>query len=252
MGGITAEKISSQVTDEMKSSLLSRIKMTRQGKTLDNEDAAELLMGLALRISDREVLNIVNARLQAKGLKLQDATTITYYKRQYSDLIDEIWAQGMMRIGEIYCFADKFHRIHKLNKLALALEMKMNKYLEFGYDDTTHKVINTWMRVLTKMQEETGFFTVKDVQNKLKEQGPTDNIDTDEKIPLTKQELIDLMAGRFQNQLPKAKEIEAKNIDANKEKVENAEEVIAHGIQETGNSSIVAEANNDAAGKTGS
>lgn len=181
------------------------------GKTLGlTEDERDyILVGLALRFTDRQIISSLNEKRKQAGLQQTVLLNLLYYRKEYKELIDDIYVVTATRIGELFRFADKVHRIQVYNRLATGLEKAVIPAFDTGViDENDIKLGNMLLKVMDRMDSEMGSKPLTGMLRKvnyLDDDKPTaGNISQKDAIDLIKQELD----SRYKAQLPQA--IEAK------------------------------------------
>jgi predicted house-cleaning noncanonical NTP pyrophosphatase (MazG superfamily) len=174
---------------------------------LRDEDVEEIIIGLALKLTSKEILTIVSEKRQKDGLPPVESNNLTYYRTKYSEIIDEVYTLAALRIGEIYSNADKIVRIARYNELADALRTRVMEDIEGEIDDLSIKKMNTYLRVLDRVNIEMGNIPMsKMIRRQQKE--PDESGTPDDGIGLSKEETIDLIKKalneKYKNQLPDA------------------------------------------------
>src|SRR3990172_13276832 len=160
-----------------------------------------VLVGLVLRLSQKEILREINRIRQIQGIKPLDHFYIGSFKRRYGTIIDELYANAAIRIGEIYKYSDKLFRIGRYNELAGVLHKTVVDQLEMGIDeDIVIKKAHLYLKVLQNLNAEMGNVTMKDmIRRRPKE-------DADEDRQLNKDEFKELVAqmitDRYKHILP--------------------------------------------------
>jgi len=181
---------------------------TGAGGHLDEEDKTRILIGFGLRLSASDILKIVNESRKQKNQHSLEVSHMNYYKQKYGDLIDELYANAILRIGEIYKFSDKLYRIARFNELAEVLHHRLIDELEQGVDsvdETTLKRANLYIKVLEKINVEMGGTSVKDMIRRRKDREEDEN-DKNDVTNLSKQEISQIISqsieDRYKGQLP--------------------------------------------------
>lgn len=204
------------VTDEMRSIIEAEMgdKLLRttgdpekDRYALRRSDLEEIILGLAMRLTEKEILHIVNDNRREAGLEAV-SVSIAYYRKKYQDIIDEVYANATLRIGEIYRYSDKMIRISKYNDLAEALQQRVQSRLENPAADMeeTLKMTNTFIRVLDRLNIEMGSPTLGKLA--LTRNRPWEKPEEEKPVPvnLTKEEMKELtresIKERYKNQLP--------------------------------------------------
>jgi len=177
------------------------------GSHVTIEEREEMIIGLALKMTDREILKMLNdARLEANKPIIQ-FRTLLYYRKKYSELIDEVYATAVLRIGDIYRFSDKLYRISRYNELAEVLRDKVMGDMidEETPSERSIKLANLYLRLLDRVNVEMGGKTL--LEGMIKRSGQ-ENEDDGKDINLTKEEVRALVkteiSERYSAQLPKS------------------------------------------------
>ena len=171
------------------------------------EEKETIIIGLALRVPDRVIINELDAARKARNHdKKFVLANLFYYKKQYKELIDDIYVELATRVGEVFRFSDKLHRIGKLNDLAEALhEQVVSDFRGNREDDPVFKKANFYLKVLTRLDSEMGSKPLTGMFKRT----PSDEDyigHHDDDLPLTREEIIqtvhEAIEGRFEKQLP--------------------------------------------------
>jgi len=173
----------------------------KPGDKIEFDDKTTIVVGLALRLTEKEIIVILNHRRKEKGLDPVNIKTLSYYRKKYAEIIDEIYIEATLRIGSIYKFSDKLYRISRYNELATMLRNVSVQSLKFGIDDDGLKVINLYIRTLDRLNVEMGSKSLGDMIRR--------PLPDDENLPKTlsskeeaKEALAELLDDRFAGQLP--------------------------------------------------
>lgn len=174
---------------------------------LRNEDVEQIILGLALKFTTKEILHIVTEQRAKDGLPPIENHNLTYYRVKYSELIDEVYTVAALRIGEVYSNADKIVRIARYNELADALRTRVMEDVEGEIDDLSIKKMNTYLRVLDRMNVEMGNVPMsKMIRRNPKE--PDEDGTPDDGSGLSKEETMELIKKaldeKYRKQLPDA------------------------------------------------
>jgi hypothetical protein len=127
-------------------------------RKLNQDDLENILVGLALRFSDTEVAKYVNAERKQRGEDEEISYNLVFhYRKQFADTIDTLYGLAAQRVGELFKYADKLHRIGRYNAIASALDKHvMDDFTgplptEFGL-----KMANVYIKVLDRLNDEMG------------------------------------------------------------------------------------------------
>lgn len=174
------------------------------GKHIEHEDRKSIVIGMALRMTEKEILKMVNDRRVKANLPLLIPTNLYYYRKKYAEIIDQVYANIAFRIGETFRFADKIFRISRMSDLAEILYEKAVDGLRNnvgGPDDVTLKLTNLYLKASDKINQEMGG---KSLVDHFKPHTKQD--DEDEKLPdlLEKDDVSLILNEKYGAQLPKA------------------------------------------------
>jgi hypothetical protein len=172
------------------------------------EEKENIVISFALRFSPQEILEVINEARVQRGEPTVIIQNINFYRVAYQDLIDQIWAFAAVRIGDLYSYADKVHRIGKLNELAESLRNKvMARIYRDDFSKSTLDIGNFYLRTMAVMNNEVGGKSLHDMIKLNPPQLP----EKEEENPLTEEELREAVKqeihDRFRNQLPKKSSI---------------------------------------------
>lgn len=167
------------------------------------QDKEYVILGMALRMTEKEIRVLVNQRRHEAGLPPVQSVTVQYYRKRFDKLIDEVYAVATLRIGEIYSLADKLVRVDRLNQMGeIVLGQAMTR-LKDDPDDLAIKMGNLGLRILDRMNVEMGS-PVGMVKRIL----PKEDEDNPDKIQLKPGEvkgvLAEVLSERYAGQLPDA------------------------------------------------
>lgn len=199
------------LTQELRSVIDTELNETFQRKLrtqpgdLRYEDKCTILIGLALRLTEKEITAVINKQRAEIGLKPFSEKGIYYYRKQYGELIDQIYTTCVLRIGEIYKFADKFYRISRYNELADVLRQTVISDFDTEINDMSIKKANLYIKVLDRLNTEMGNVSLKDMVRRLpKEELEEDNPEA--AISLSKDDVKllfdEIIKDRYSTQLP--------------------------------------------------
>lgn len=232
----------SPFTDELRSVITAEFGQTdkfksifkpwalKNGECLRPMDRLNIIIGLALRLTEKEIIECVNNERAKDGLNPIRLTTLFYYRQAYGSFIDEVYVVLAQRIGEVYNFADKLYRIKKYNELAKYVEESvMSDVKENKFDDLSIKKGNFYIRVLEKMNIEMGKVSLADMLSTSRAKIALEKDRTH--IPeLTnkdmRQVMKDVFRKRYENQLPVSTEVKSEETISEK-KIESADKTIA-------------------------
>lgn len=173
------------------------------GLKLRPSDQKKIIVGLAMRMNEKQILIHVNRERTKDGFQPISTNNLKYWRAKFSKVIDEVYAVAATRIGEIYNTADKIVRISRYHELGEAFfdSIKTDIDHEGGIDDLTIKKTNTYIKILGLMNVELGSMPMAKT---LKEPSFVD--DGDKEKELTRDEIKGIVADgikeRYANQLP--------------------------------------------------
>src|SRR5690242_2953314 len=105
MGEQLNEQLVAVVDAEWDNFKFNRTLNVGNGEKLRAEDRKQIVIGLAIRMTDKEILTMVNKQRRADGLVDADIANLNYHRAKYKDIIDEVYVYAAKRIGEVYSFA---------------------------------------------------------------------------------------------------------------------------------------------------
>jgi hypothetical protein len=133
-----------------------KLEQVLPNQEVTTEDRRNILIGLAMRMTYVQINNLVNTARKARGDEPINVG-IARYKKNYGDLIDEIYGIIATRIGEVYKYADKAVRIGALNDMADVLrDSVMDEFNARIEDEMTIKKGNLFIKVLDRLNAEMG------------------------------------------------------------------------------------------------
>jgi hypothetical protein len=216
---LTQERIARNISNEAMSVIesyasekLDRKNLVYLGDTgaanhLEENEVRFVIIGLALRIDEETIFNSIKEEREKEGKQVPYIRSLSYYRKKYAELIDEIWVTVATRIGEVYSFTDKVYRLSRYNELANALEDYVIPTIKAGIIDKSLAVAtNLYMNTLRNINAEMGGITLEKVSTRKPSQDKEQTVVVDG-VDVTKT-LEDLVAKRFQAQLPEYKKIE--------------------------------------------
>lgn len=231
----------SAFTDELRSVIISEFGQTdkfksifrswtlKSGDHLRPMDRLNIIIGLALRLTEREIIDSVNAERAKDGLPNIKMLTLLYYRTGYQSFIDEVYIVLAQRIGEVYSFADKLYRVGKYNELARYVEKSVMKDVEAdNFNDLSIKKGNFYLRILEKINIEMGKVSLADM---LKSDRAKDALEKDRtEIPELKgkdirQIMKDVFTKRYANQLPVPASVEVTSEEIKEEPIIEQSEI---------------------------
>lgn len=211
-GVVVQRLISDEVRSIVRQELGKRLdsensEVGRSGIRMPGEDREIIIIGMALRFSHVEIQRLIDIDRELRGdppLKIL-TWQFTRMREQYGELIDEIYAVTVVRIGEICSFADKTYRVSRLNEFAVLLEKQVITALQLGnIADIDVKLGNLYLRVMEKMNMEMGGKTLIDMLKIA--QSPRSKVLGEETDTFTKEEVKDMFSraikDRYRGQLP--------------------------------------------------
>lgn len=208
------EKLSDRLTDDAKSVIRANLQKKfrsvfdrRVGKNIvDEEDLTLIIYGLAMRFTQKEILSEINTRRAKAGKSSILISSFEYYRKKYADVIDEVYAVTILRVSEIYKYADKVVRIAKISEMSAVIQNEvMTSMTVEGLTDMNLKGANTFLRFLNAMNQELGDVPVaKLIKYTTNKENNANN--GDDNISLTEHQVKELMektiSEQYKNQLP--------------------------------------------------
>lgn len=174
------------------------------GKHIRVEDRKFIIIGLALRMSEKEILRIVNEGREKDNQPKLMPINLYYYRVKYAEIVDQVYATVALRIGETYRFADKIFRISRYNELAEILFEKSVDGLKNtvgGPDDMTVKLTNLYLKTSDKINQEMGG---KSLLDHFKPHQKKDETEIEDANIVDKNDVEAILQERYGAQLPKA------------------------------------------------
>lgn len=181
----------------------------RENPNLTLDDKRDILLALALRHTNREIYELVKANHELRELpeviKSSVYPVITQYRARYQDQIDEIYVTCVVRIGEIYSFADKLSRVGRYNEMATALEPIVMRDMRSAdnWDKDKKEKAGIYLKILNQINIEMGSKPFGEMFKKLLPGERGVNGDTDTPTP-EKEDVMAILNDRWKNQLPDA------------------------------------------------
>jgi len=165
-------------------------------------DREIIVIGLALRMTNNEIARMVNDERKKYDRPAITGFSISYYRKKYSDLVDEVYSEIAVRIGEIYTYADKLKRIGRYDELAQLMRQKVVAEFEGAGEpsETALKIANLYIRVLDKLNAEMGGKSLLD--GMIQRRGEDNLPDTGLPANDMKEVIQDTLEARYANQLP--------------------------------------------------
>lgn len=168
---------------------------------LSDADVDTVITALALRFTNSEVVELLN---QGREVPLNiTVQSINEFRKKYDDIIDEVYAVSVLRIGQLFKFSDKVVRISSLDRMAKALENHVSRELAGEFNDLSIKKGRLFLQVLAQLDKEMGGRSLKDM---IKLPKSMDESQDDAPSNLTKEEMrkmiSDAIVERYSNQLP--------------------------------------------------
>lgn len=203
-------KLKEELTDVVNTHLddkFKRLFADFQGRVMRPEDHKTIIIAMAMRYTNREIVKMVNESREADGLTPCLLNDLGYYRRKYQEIIDEVYIQAGLRIGEIYSLADKMVRIARYNEIGEAFRDEIMKDFDkpTGIDDFTVKKSHLYLKILSGMNTEMGAMPMAKMlrPSKIEEDEP---LTPEEKF--SKAEMAELVKSsveaRYKNQLPQS------------------------------------------------
>lgn len=178
-----------------------------KGEKLRPDDHKTIILGLAMRMTEKEILVMVNKSRRENGLIDADIQNLSYYRKKYGEIIDEVYIEATLRIGEIYSTADKMVRVARLHELAEVFrESVMEDAQGQGINTLTNQKANTYIRILDRMNVEVGAMPLAKMINRPNNKPNENNEPIDSK--LENAEIAELVKSaiseRYEHLLPSA------------------------------------------------
>lgn len=171
-----AERVTAELKDKVKYALgKDLIRPTTAGRpAVDAEKALELcdredvIVGMALRIAETEILASINESRKLRELEPVAYIHFPYYRRKYGALIDEIWANSLCRAGDLYPFADKLYRLRQMNDLATLFRNKAMALAQSNdFSKRTIEISNAFVRIMDRINIEVGGKSIHEMIEKM-------------------------------------------------------------------------------------
>ena len=118
-----------------------------------------VLVGIALRMSEADIEKLVRSYIPDAKLttSFDKKSYVSIYRRQYRDLIDELYAIVATQVGDVYRYADKIYRIGRIHSVCQAIDRIFSSRIAGGdIDDSTVKVGHLLFKALQMMNSEMG------------------------------------------------------------------------------------------------
>lgn len=172
----------------------------------DGDEVRFIIIGLAVRMREEEIYAALKVERDKAGRTMPSERSLSYYRKKYTDLIDEVWATFAMRIGDVYSYTDKVYRLGKWQELTSALEGYVVQNIKAGgVDKTLIAMTNLYMNAMRNINAEMGGVPLEKISTRKpsedNEKSIVDGVDV-------KKVLEDLVNKRFEAQLPEPKKIE--------------------------------------------
>ncbi len=169
-------------------------------------DRKRIILGLAMRFTNNEIIGMVNQYRSEENLPPVSIGHTAYYRKKYGDIIDEIYIENVVRINEIYKYADKVVRVARINELSDLYYSSIKNEFSISDGKVTSEInvqTNTLLRLFDRMKVEVGDPSVNGMlrRNNRNKEKHADNSEFED-ISLDKNDVSQLLEKRYANQLP--------------------------------------------------
>ena len=127
------------------------------GVKFEDVERNEIIISLAMKMREQEILDSLNTKRKAAGLNPINLRNLSYYRKRYGELIDEVWMTCFTRITEIYSFTDKLYRLARYDELAkLAHQNVLPDFQSGVVTDLSLKKGNFFLKLMLAINTEMG------------------------------------------------------------------------------------------------